>query len=373
MRPFSYSRADSAQAAISAQVPGEVPPDTATVHAPNQFLAGDTTLIDLMKLDVMRPRNITDHQRAGPNAVGRHQVWAARPPSRRLGAHVGRRRTRGCGGKLSSDRAVARARSQPADTQHGIAGRQRAAADTLSVLPRHIVRRSNKREPGSGCAALGGFNRSHAVLGTSDHCIATYTGDFAQALIALDTQVELAGPRGSRCIPFANLHRPLGDTPHIETTLERGELILAFMVSQAPWAKRSLYLKIRDRESYEFALASAAVALDLDGDVVRQARIALGGVSALCCVGVSLSTKAKRSPRGPILTPSPASKTAHASTTTARSRRMSHWCMPTAIRPASCVRRLSFPTFTRWKRDRRTGGEARHGPDCASTRQRFHD
>jgi hypothetical protein len=128
MRPFSYSRADSAQAAISAQVPGEVPPDTATVHAPNQFLAGDTTLIDLMKLDVMRPRNITDHQRAGPNAVGRHQVWAARPPSRRLGAHVGRRRTRGCAGKLSSDRAVARARSQPADTQHGIAGRQSAAS-----------------------------------------------------------------------------------------------------------------------------------------------------------------------------------------------------------------------------------------------------
>jgi xanthine dehydrogenase YagS FAD-binding subunit len=139
----------------------------------------------------------------------------------------------------------------------------------------------NKREPGSGCAALGGFNRSHAVLGTSDQCIATYAGDFAQALIALDAQVELAGPRGSRRIPFANLHRPAGDTPHIETTLQRGELILAFMVPPAPWAKRSLYLKIRDRESYEFALASAAVALDLDGDVVRQVRIALGGVSAL--------------------------------------------------------------------------------------------
>jgi xanthine dehydrogenase YagS FAD-binding subunit len=128
---------------------------------------------------------------------------------------------------------------------------------------------------------LGGFNRSHAVLGTSDHCIATYAGDFAQALIALDAQVELTGPRGSRRIPFANLHRPLGHTPHIETTLQRGELILAFMVPPAPWAKRSLYLKIRDRESYEFALASAAVALDLDGDVVRQVRIALGGVSAL--------------------------------------------------------------------------------------------
>jgi xanthine dehydrogenase YagS FAD-binding subunit len=139
----------------------------------------------------------------------------------------------------------------------------------------------NKREPGSGCAALSGFNRAHAVLGTSEHCIATYAGDFAQALIALDAEIELAGPNGSRRIPFARLHRPPGDTPHLETTLDPGELILAFMVPPTPWAKRSLFLKIRDRESYEFALASAAVALDLDGDTVRDVRIALGGVSTL--------------------------------------------------------------------------------------------
>jgi xanthine dehydrogenase YagS FAD-binding subunit len=139
----------------------------------------------------------------------------------------------------------------------------------------------NKREPGSGCAALEGINRSHAVLGTNERCIASYPGDFAQALIALDAEVELAGPRGSRRIHFAELHRPLGDTPHIETVLEPGELILAFMVPPVPWAKRSLYLKIRDRQSYEFALASAAVALDIDGGTVREARIALGGVAAL--------------------------------------------------------------------------------------------
>src|SRR5262249_20482897 len=137
----------------------------------------------------------------------------------------------------------------------------------------------NKRDPGSGCAAMDGLNRMHAVLGVSDSCIASYAGDFGQALIALDAEVELAGPKGSRRIPFADLHRPVGDAPPIETTLEPGELILAFMVPSKPWAKRSLFLKIRDRQSYEFALASAAVALDLDDGRIRDARIALGGVS----------------------------------------------------------------------------------------------
>jgi len=142
----------------------------------------------------------------------------------------------------------------------------------------------NKRSPGSGCAAMDGVNRPLAVLGTSDHCIASYAGDFAHALIALDATVETSGPSGSRTFPFAKLHKPLGDTPQIETTLQPGELITAFMVPATPWAKRSLFLKIRDRESYEFALASAAVALDLEGGPagsVRDIRIALGGVSAL--------------------------------------------------------------------------------------------
>jgi xanthine dehydrogenase YagS FAD-binding subunit len=137
----------------------------------------------------------------------------------------------------------------------------------------------NKRIPGSGCAALEGVNRAHAVLGTSDQCIASYPGDFAQALLALDAQVEINGPRGMRTIPFADLHREPGETPHVETTLFPGELITAFTIPSTPWAKRSLYLKIRDRQSYEFALASAAVALELDGGTVKQARIALGGVA----------------------------------------------------------------------------------------------
>jgi xanthine dehydrogenase YagS FAD-binding subunit len=138
----------------------------------------------------------------------------------------------------------------------------------------------NKRAPGSGCAAIGGVKRRLAVLGVSDHCIANYPGDFAVALAALRANVELEGPQGRRVIPFEDLHRLPGDSPHIETTLRPGELITGFSVPAAPWLRRSLFLKVRDRQSYEFAMASAAVALDLEGGTVRQARIALGGVAA---------------------------------------------------------------------------------------------
>jgi xanthine dehydrogenase YagS FAD-binding subunit len=139
----------------------------------------------------------------------------------------------------------------------------------------------NKRRPGSGCAALEGVNRRHAILGVSDDCIATYAGDFAQALIALDAEVEIASRQGVRKIPFADLHVAPGDTPHIETTLKPGELIAGFNVPAGAWARRSLYLKVRDRESYEFALASAAIALDMQDGKINEARIALGGVAAV--------------------------------------------------------------------------------------------
>jgi xanthine dehydrogenase YagS FAD-binding subunit len=119
------------------------------------------------------------------------------------------------------------------------------------------------------------------VLGASDACIATYPGDFGQALIALDAVVDVAGSSGRRQIPFADLHVQPGRTPNVETTLAPDDLILGFELPVEPWFRRSLYLKIRDRESYEFALASAAVALDLDGETVRQARIALGGLATV--------------------------------------------------------------------------------------------
>ena len=142
-------------------------------------------------------------------------------------------------------------------------------------------RECNKRNPGSGCTAMVGFNRMHAVLGGSDHCIATYPGDFAQALIALEAAVEIASRSGNRTIPFANLHRKPADTPDQETNLRPGEMIEAFLIPAANWTRRSLYLKVRDRESYEFALASAAVALDQQNGIVRVARIALGGLATV--------------------------------------------------------------------------------------------
>jgi xanthine dehydrogenase YagS FAD-binding subunit len=137
----------------------------------------------------------------------------------------------------------------------------------------------NKRNPGSGCAAMEGFNRTHAVLGTSDLCIATYPGDFAQALIALDATVEITGRSGVRNAPFAELHKLPGNSPQIETTLLPGELISAFSI-QGRWP-RSAYLKVRDRQSYEFALSSAAIALDVQDGTARDARIALGGVATI--------------------------------------------------------------------------------------------
>jgi xanthine dehydrogenase YagS FAD-binding subunit len=137
----------------------------------------------------------------------------------------------------------------------------------------------NKRDPGSGCSALQGLDRGHAVLGGSDACIAVYPGDWAVALAAFDAEVDVLGPRGERTISLAQFHREPGTTPHIETALAPDELILRIRVPTTPLGRASTYHKIRDRESYAFALASAAVALRMDGDAVQDARIALGGVA----------------------------------------------------------------------------------------------
>jgi xanthine dehydrogenase YagS FAD-binding subunit len=137
----------------------------------------------------------------------------------------------------------------------------------------------NKRNPGSGCAAIGGLDRGHAVLGGSTSCIAVYPGDWAVALVAFDAQVDMLSPRGERTIALEALHREPGTTPHIETTLAPDELIVRIRVPTTPLGRASTYHKIRDRESYAFALASAAVALHMDGDTVRDARVALGGVA----------------------------------------------------------------------------------------------
>jgi xanthine dehydrogenase YagS FAD-binding subunit len=136
----------------------------------------------------------------------------------------------------------------------------------------------NKRVPGSGCPAIEGENRMHAILGVSDKCIATYPGDMAVALNVLDAEVELTGQSGIRKVAIGDFHKEPGDTPHIETVLQPGEMITGIDVPASAAARRSHYLKVRDRASFEFALVSAAVALEIDAGSIRSARVAAGGV-----------------------------------------------------------------------------------------------
>ena len=166
-----------------------------------------------------------------------------------------------------------------AAAQHGHRRRQRDAAAPAARTSATACPPCNKRVPGAGCAALDGFNRSHAVLGTSEHCIASNPSDMCVALAILDAVVHVRGRQGTRAIPFNDFHLLPGETPERETVLEHGELITAVELPAAPFAARSHYLKVRDRSSYEFALASAAVALEVQDGVIRTARLALGGVA----------------------------------------------------------------------------------------------
>jgi xanthine dehydrogenase YagS FAD-binding subunit len=282
MRPFVFTRADSADQALQAQhFVGTEENDTASVLASRQFLAGGTTLIDLMKLDVVRPELVTDINALEKTPWGRIEFSAK---GLWLGALVRMSEAANHPEVRKNYPVIAQSLDLAASPQ----------IRNMASLGGNVLQRTrctyfrdvsysacNKRNPGSGCAALEGFNRRHAVLGVSNDCIAAYAGDFAHALIALDAQIDVAGADGSRIIPFDKLHKLPGNAPHIETTLKSGELITAFQIPPMPWAKRSLFLKIRDRESYEFALASAAVTLDLDGEKARDVRIALGGVSAV--------------------------------------------------------------------------------------------
>jgi len=279
MLPFAYHRPSDASSAVEAARSGAAqnrPP----VQAPGQFIAGGTNMTDYMKLNVMRPEVLVDINRL---ADPRYSAIQVDEDGLHFGALVRM--------SQAEDHPVVQ-RQYPViyDSLRLAASRQIRNMATLGGNPLQRTRCEyfretswpcNKREPGSGCAALDGVNRQHAVLGTSEHCIAAYPGDLAQALIALDATVETLGPNGSRTIAFADLHRLPADTPHIETVLEPGELITFIHVPAAPWTRRSRYVKIRDRQSYQFALTSAAVALDLDGDIVREARIALGGVATI--------------------------------------------------------------------------------------------
>jgi xanthine dehydrogenase YagS FAD-binding subunit len=278
MRPFAFEAVTTAKDAI--QAGARVRGDAAGQGAV-QFLAGGTTLIDLMKLDVTRPAHVIDINALAASELGRID---AEVKGIRLGALVRMADAAEHADIKSHYPAVAQslkfAASQQIRNMASLGGNvlQRTRCPYFRDVS---YQQCNKRNPGSGCAALDGFNRSHAVLGTSDQCIASYPGDFAQALIALGATVDIAGPQGARNIPFAALHRKPSDAPDIETTLKSGEMITAFFIPAAPWTRRSLFIKVRDRESYEFALASAVVALDLKDGRVRDVRIALGGVATI--------------------------------------------------------------------------------------------
>ena len=271
MRPFAYQRADDLASAAG------YPTAQGETDAKVQFLAGGTTLIDLMKLDVLLPEQLVDLS----SLAAAHSEITVEPNELRLGAFAAMSAVADDPRVKSGWPVVAQSLMLAASPQ----------LRNMATLGGNVLQRTrclyyrdpswaecNKRAPGSGCAAIKGFNRQNAVLGVDANCIAQYPGDFGVALAALDAHLEIAGRGGLRRMPFRDLHRPAG-RPSLEHTLKSGEVIVAFLIPGGPAARHSIYLKIRDRQSYEFAVASAAVGLDFNDGVVRQARIGLGGVA----------------------------------------------------------------------------------------------
>ena len=273
MRPFDYSAASDIPTALR----------TAGADPRARYLAGGTTLLDLMKLDVETPGQVVDINGLAKRHPELDRVDTLPDGGLRIGALV-----------RNSDLAWhSEVRERyPMLSQAllaGASGQIRNMATTGGNLLqrtrcyyfRDIATPCNKREPGTGCSALHGHNRIHAVLGTSPHCIATHPSDMAVPLAALDAVVRVQGPRGERAVPIGDFYLQPGDHPERENVLHPGELITAVDLPALPWARRSSYLKVRDRASYAFALASAAVALDLRNGIIRGARVALGGVGTV--------------------------------------------------------------------------------------------
>ncbi|MEW4398656.1 xanthine dehydrogenase family protein subunit M [Agrobacterium tumefaciens] len=262
MRAFTYERATTAQAAAKA----------AAANPEAKFIAGGTNILDLMKLEIEHPAHLIDI-----NGVGLDKIETTPDGGLRIGALV--RNT-----DLASDETVRRdygllTRALVA----GASGQLRNKATTAGNLLQRTRcpyfydtnQPCNKRQPGSGCSALGGFSRQHAVVGSSESCIATHPSDMAVAMRALDATVETVNGDGrSRAIPIADFHRLPGDTPHIETVLEPGEFITAVTLPK-PIGGKHIYRKVRDRASYAFALVSVAAVIQPDG----TGRVAVGGVA----------------------------------------------------------------------------------------------
>lgn len=258
MRPFELTAPATIDAALT---------------VPGTFLAGGTTLVDLMKLNVMTPRSvldINDLPLRGIDTGDGLRIGALERMSD-VAAHPGVYPT--------ISLALRQSASQQLRNMASIGGN--LLQRTRCTYFRDVAMPCNKRDPGSGCPAITGSNRMHAVLGTSDHCVATHASDLAVALVALDAEIRLVSADGSRTVELADFYRLPGDTPEVENDLRPGELITEIVVPRLDWASQSTYVKVRDRQSYEFALCSAAVALDVRDGHVADARVAAGGVATV--------------------------------------------------------------------------------------------
>ncbi len=267
MNPFSYVRAREEGAAIS----------VVSGNPQAIFLAGGTTLLDLMKDGVEAPRVVVDINGLLLNTVEMQDDGIRVGALARM-SEVAQHPVITQEFPVLSEALLAGASPQlrnMATIGGNLLQRTRCGYFRDPVFP------CNKRQPGTGCSALTGEHRMHAILGTSEHCIATHASDMAVALVALDASVEIRGLQGARRLPLEHFYLLPGQTPERETVLKHGELIVGVHIPFSSQARRSHYLKVRDRASYEFALVSAAVALEITDGCVRIARIALGGVATV--------------------------------------------------------------------------------------------
>jgi xanthine dehydrogenase YagS FAD-binding subunit len=263
--PFSFTKAHDEASALASAASGA------------RYIAGGTTLVDLMRETVERPEAVVDI-----NALPYRDI-DLQPSRLRVGSLVRMSELAAHPGVRQEFPVISQALEMSASAQ---LRNMASIGGNLMQRPRCLYFRDvtaacNRRTPGTGCAAIGGYNRNHAICGTSEACVATHPSDLAVALVALDALVITRDTDGERPIRISEFFRQPGTTPHQEHSLRPGALITAVEVPVRPEARRSGYLKVRDRESYEFALTSAAVALNIAGGIVRAARVAVGGVGTV--------------------------------------------------------------------------------------------